>query len=228
MNIPQQRTDDGRLGDPVVDEIDDWEEEPFQNFFDYHYARHRDLLQADPNRVLVVLCIQVRPKLRLYIHFVASDVVLDYTDTNAMSDFSGQMTMVCNEILSNIRRQKKYATKCRNCGKLAVRHLIYGHVYPQVWSSGSEASVCSAPKCEASLHREMMAGAKAHSKEIGKDNFRMMKHCGNCKTTDGNPKLLTCAGCKFVYYCSAKCQKLDWKLHKPICRAAQAQAQMKE
>ena len=30
--------------------------------------------------------------------------------------------------------------------------------------------------------------------------------------------LKMCAGCKKVYYCSVKCQKLDWTKHKVICK----------
>ena len=33
-----------------------------------------------------------------------------------------------------------------------------------------------------------------------------------------------CAGCKLVHYCSAKCQKADWKGHKKACKLIAAQA----
>lgn len=39
------------------------------------------------------------------------------------------------------------------------------------------------------------------------------RHCGN----PGNPKLLACGACKVVKYCSAPCQKADWKKHKASC-----------
>ena len=34
----------------------------------------------------------------------------------------------------------------------------------------------------------------------------------------GKPKLLVCGRCKDASYCSADCQKLDWKTHKGTCR----------
>jgi hypothetical protein len=42
--------------------------------------------------------------------------------------------------------------------------------------------------------------------------------CTVCGTR-GQPKLLQCSGCKKVKYCSRKCQREDWKTHKPHCRA---------
>jgi len=36
--------------------------------------------------------------------------------------------------------------------------------------------------------------------------------CGKVATTK-------CTGCKQVYYCNRVCQKKDWKLHKPTCKA---------
>ena len=40
------------------------------------------------------------------------------------------------------------------------------------------------------------------------------KKCGGL----GKPELLACGGCKVVRYCSAECQKADWKTHKGTCR----------
>jgi len=43
------------------------------------------------------------------------------------------------------------------------------------------------------------------------------KRCQKCGGL-GKPKLLVCGGCKGVGYCSAVCQKADWKTHKGTCR----------
>jgi MYND finger len=45
------------------------------------------------------------------------------------------------------------------------------------------------------------------------------KTCAHCKTTGGvaGRKLLTCARCSRVVYCSKDCQKKDWKVHKRNC-----------
>jgi len=33
-------------------------------------------------------------------------------------------------------------------------------------------------------------------------------------------QLKACGACKSVFYCSAQCQKADWKArHKPLCKA---------
>ena len=43
------------------------------------------------------------------------------------------------------------------------------------------------------------------------------ERCWKCGSA-GKPKLLVCSGCKGVNYCSAVCQKEDWKTHKGTCR----------
>jgi hypothetical protein len=43
------------------------------------------------------------------------------------------------------------------------------------------------------------------------------KRCRKCGGP-GKPKLLVCGSCKGVSYCSADCQKGDWKTHKGTCR----------
>ncbi|KAJ6532467.1 hypothetical protein B0H19DRAFT_1187609 [Mycena capillaripes] len=32
-------------------------------------------------------------------------------------------------------------------------------------------------------------------------------------------RLHRCGGCLRIVYCSLECQKLDWKVHKPMCKA---------
>ncbi|KAF2102322.1 hypothetical protein NA57DRAFT_54238 [Rhizodiscina lignyota] len=42
--------------------------------------------------------------------------------------------------------------------------------------------------------------------------------CAVCATTD-LPKNSSCPQCDYIDYCSTTCQKLDWKLHKPLCKS---------
>jgi hypothetical protein len=56
----------------------------------------------------------------------------------------------------------------------------------------------------------------------GTDNKigRAQLGCNNCSRVcrpDGR-SLLQCSVCKFTCYCSAECQKKDWKAHKKVCK----------
>jgi len=44
------------------------------------------------------------------------------------------------------------------------------------------------------------------------------KYCGQCS----EPAKFSCSACKSATYCSAKCQKQAWRVHKPSCKAAMA------
>ena len=45
--------------------------------------------------------------------------------------------------------------------------------------------------------------------------------CVRCKGPPQPPKLklFSCAACKCSWYCSARCQRKDWKVHKKVCAA---------
>ena len=42
--------------------------------------------------------------------------------------------------------------------------------------------------------------------------------CANCVEAGTNVNLSLCSRCNSTYYCSAACQKQDWKKHKLMCR----------
>eukprot|EP00899_Mesostigma_viride_P022154 jgi/Mesvir1/3122/Mv05562-RA.1 len=50
------------------------------------------------------------------------------------------------------------------------------------------------------------------------------KRCDVCtkQPPPAAPDLQRCAGCKQTYYCSQKCQKAGWKMHKKECQAVRA------
>jgi len=55
------------------------------------------------------------------------------------------------------------------------------------------------------------------SNEVGEGSAHMKNDkCAKCGGA-GKPKLLVCSRCKGTYYCSAACQKEDWKAHKKVC-----------
>jgi hypothetical protein len=44
--------------------------------------------------------------------------------------------------------------------------------------------------------------------------------CVNCgRKSQGEKAFMTCARCKKARYCSQECQKVDWKMHRKVCKA---------
>jgi hypothetical protein len=72
----------------------------------------------------------------------------------------------------------------------------------------------------ASQQREGAEGDEAAS-VLGTKKTRT---CGQCQKEEESMK--RCSGCGTVYYCSSKCQKDHWKLHKPNCKKSPDQEEV--
>ena len=60
-----------------------------------------------------------------------------------------------------------------------------------------------------------MIGALLQNKNIGKCIFRKSIDCIVCRN---NNDMSWCSACNIVGYCSKKCQKEDWPIHKLYCK----------
>lgn len=54
-------------------------------------------------------------------------------------------------------------------------------------------------------------------RELDEQPEKRRDRCARCGGP-GKPKLLVCGACKGMSYCSARCQKEDWKMHKLVCK----------
>ena len=120
-------------------------------------------------------------------------------------------------INSDVHTLKKYAAKHPELGEL-VRETLETARRKNVRDTG-----------EVSLRRtlqnlnDMLANLKANADSKGMGNMRMCRTCGMeerelQKQKGKDKKMLKCARCKMVWYCSPQCQKMDWKAgHKNDC-----------
>ena len=55
------------------------------------------------------------------------------------------------------------------------------------------------------------------TQELDEESEERRDRCARCGGP-GKPKLLVCGACKSTRYCSAGCQREDWKKHKQMCK----------
>ena len=65
--------------------------------------------------------------------------------------------------------------------------------------------------------RPLTKGAEGKTKSKKGSTTFVCFHCGK-----SGAKLRSCGQCHRAYYCDRKCQRRDWKRHKPACQAAVA------
>ena len=58
---------------------------------------------------------------------------------------------------------------------------------------------------------------KPWEEETKGPSFAIVKRCRNCSKISEQAALFICSRCGRSHYCSKKCQKEDWKRHKPEC-----------
>lgn len=63
-----------------------------------------------------------------------------------------------------------------------------------------------------------MAGVLERGKSARKEG--VCENCGRVKREERGAVFKSCSRCKKVKYCSQECQKVDWRGHKKVCKAA--------
>ena len=139
-----------------------------------------------------------------------------------------------NIIFEKLGQQGKHL-RCGSCGATAhCRQTLYKKSVTFLPNdSGVTYTLCMLPLCT-----NLQCRSVALSKRDGVDRAIKKKYkadyagvnikirentpCSNCGTTGSEiaAKLLACARCWCVHYCSKECQRLHWKsIHKKLCIA---------
>jgi len=79
-------------------------------------------------------------------------------------------------------------------------------------------------KIRKDLDTVQQSNSPIYEVEIRSDSTSKLKHsclkCGAREKKDSGGKLMKCARCQSVSYCSRECQRADWKEHKAYCKIA--------
>jgi len=114
-----------------------------------------------------------------------------------------------------------------------ARHSLQIHMFTLVYGVHGETLICTmvgcpdSEQCLMDVRDEVIAGiARYHAPEdcrvqeipiLGAKPTNVARTCEAC----GAAAAQRCAGCLAVRYCSAPCQRTDWRAHKVRCRAIQ-------
>ncbi|PRW33583.1 cre-set-18 [Chlorella sorokiniana] len=88
-------------------------------------------------------------------------------------------------------------------------------------ASGSTAAA-AATAASGSTAAAAATAASGTSAAAGGTGSKPRLTCFGCGTT--RRKIFKCKGCRAVYFCSTKCQRASWPVHKAACKEAQEQA----
>lgn len=58
--------------------------------------------------------------------------------------------------------------------------------------------------------------SQLYQRKIGSIHYSCEMSCANPKCT--NPGTKACSSCHIERYCGAECQKIDWKIHRILCK----------
>eukprot|EP01084_Bolivina_argentea_P063452 115856_1 len=124
------------------------------------------------------------------------------------------------------RKFKKTILEIRNVDKnMATMLRMYRTITPMFYQQQDRFYLKD--DCKYSFYKyflKMSTGfiTLSHKTALQKKRKQVRNHkfCGNEKCRNGNciKKLRLCGQCRFVYYCSKKCQKKHWCHHRAMCK----------
>ena len=138
-----------------------------------------------------------------------------------------------NIIFEKLGQQGKHL-RCGSCGATAhCRQTLYKKSVTFLPNdSGVTYTLCMLPLCTNLQCRSVALSKRDGVDRAIKKKYKVdypgvkikMQHnstCSNCRSAESETtKLLACARCWCVHYCSKECQRLHWKsIHKKLCIA---------
>ncbi|KAF8309728.1 hypothetical protein DL93DRAFT_2085249 [Clavulina sp. PMI_390] len=105
---------------------------------------------------------------------------------------------------------------------LSATHEVNGREIPKFWAQVYfvKRRLADRPGVKPWVSQAWKTAFDEMSRKlIPPSNFLEPKICGNVGCVEVKPAEMLCSGCKRQTYCSATCQKKDWKVHKIKCKA---------
>lgn len=124
-----------------------------------------------------------------------------------------------------------YSCSCSEIGwqlrANATKHIILSHGDAELVDEFKQGPPVDEPKPPPRTKRERNHPSPANS-ATGRSSIipPLPSSCAHCDRS--NCELLQCSACLRTVYCSAECQRANWKLHRDACRRMQAQMKQQQ
>ncbi|KAI9024235.1 hypothetical protein DFJ74DRAFT_705949 [Hyaloraphidium curvatum] len=158
---------------------------------------------------------------------LASAVAAASSDPSLFQPLQQRLWPLIRETGMDVLEPYQHRIPCANCGRRPVDGATMYSSVPDV--AGGPVMLymlpeCGKETCSSKLTKEtadmaMEMSSVAARATPSKQAQHLGSACGRCGRVSTDPKVdfKRCARCKKAHYCSERCQKEDWALHKNFC-----------
>ncbi|KAL7698093.1 MYND finger domain-like protein [Lotmaria passim] len=148
------------------------------------------------------------------------------TDINKLTpelyeaDVNKAIEEVSTTILEQLAGEDALCCTCKTAPATRLIHhtMLFAETFPPRVEDLPQP-VCNSANCEAVAKANYMMDMEDATTAQGRPSPNGCFHCH--KGANGAVKaapLLRCSRCKVAKYCTAECQKADWKIHRQVCK----------
>ncbi|EPY29578.1 MYND finger domain-like protein [Strigomonas culicis] len=141
------------------------------------------------------------------------------TEATFQMEVAKAVEEVSESMLSHLSDEDKMCVVCKKVPAARLTHhpMLFSEAFPPRIEDIPQ-QVCASPECAVLAEAQYMMDMEIATTAQGQPGLGKCFKCGT-RAAPGTA-LMRCSRCKVAKYCSAECQKSDWKFHKQVCASA--------